>query len=424
MISKSYISLILVFWIFLPTVASSQIVWEQIPLPDSVKIISFEVGDNGALYVGAYHTPKGGVYKSSNNGVTWENIGLYGKSVYNLEFANDNQLFETSSSRIFKYLYDDLWEEKIHMPTWQIKKLKYLNTTFFGGGYTGIIRSVDEGENWESVLEGNSAEFYSDFSSITEDSMCAVCTNWVGGGGGVYLSGDNGDNWTNIGLEDFYLRSVAVDCTGNILAGAMGHFYTGQGGLYRYNKSIGNWDTLLYYPYIHSIEINENNDIYLGYKLSGSSDGGGVMHSENNGETWILDTIGIDNSAVDEIIISGNNYLYAMGGYPKFRLYKSSIPVNVNENQVIGDKPSVICYPNPATTNLTITFDNQYFTNNTIVSLSSIIGETAYKKTLNNSDFENGSISIDVSSFKKGTYIASLNNNGKTISSNKIIITN
>jgi hypothetical protein len=238
----------------LPTEAGAQIAWEQIPLPDSVEIISFEVGDNGALYIGAKQSTGGGVYQSDNNGTTWEYIGLYGKSVRDLEFTNDNQLFMTLSSTIYKYLIEDIWELKLHNPSWNIVKLKYLNTTFFGGGYTGIKRSVDEGENWESALEGNGAELYSDFSSITEDSICAVCTNWVGGGGGVYLSGDNGDNWTNNDLEDFFLRSVAVDCTGNIPAGAIGHFYL---NIYdQYVNNVKKIDLFNLNAGEHNIEIN------------------------------------------------------------------------------------------------------------------------------------------------------------------------
>lgn len=413
--------LLIICFLSIPNLLLSQISWEQIPLPDSVEILSFEVGDYGDLYIGVKKNFVGGVYRSDNNGTTWEHIGLYGKSVFDLEFTNDNQLFATSPPKIYKYLYEDVWEEKIHMPNWDIKKLKYLNTTFFGGGYTGIKRSVDEGENWETVFEGNSAEFYSDFSSITEDSICAVCTNWVGDGGGVYLSSYNGDNWTNIGLEDFYLRSAAVDCTGNILAGSMGHFYTGQGGLYRYNRSIGEWDTLLYYPEIHSIEINENNDIYLGYKFSGASDGGGVMHSEDNGETWILDTIGIDNSAVDEIIVGGNDYLYAMGGYPDFRLYKSSIPVNINKHQITIEYNVLNCFPNPSTTKLTITYKSTKLSNPNIGILNTE-GKVVYKGGFNSDNY--GEICVDISKFKNGVYVVLLYDEGGIISSDKILISN
>jgi len=420
------ISLCLFLLIFcflsIPNLLLSQIAWEQIPLPDSVEILSFEVGDNGDLYIGAEQPIETGVYQSDNNGATWEYIGLSGKFTYNLEFTDDNQLFATTSSKIYKYMIEDIWELKLHNPSWNIRKLKYLNSTFFGGGYSGIIRSVDEGENWELVLDAEGgAEFYADISSITEDSICAVCTNWVGDGGGVYLSSDNGDNWTNIGLEDFFLRSVAVDCTGNILAGSMGHFYTGQGGLYRYNKSIGEWDTLLYYPEIHSIEINENNDIYLGYKFSGASDGGGVMHSEDNGETWILDTIGIDNSAVDEIIIAGNDYLYAMGGYPDFRLYKSSIPVSVNENQIIRENNILNCFPNPATSKLTITYKSINHSNPSI-SILNTKGKSVYKQGFKPDN--TGEINIDISNLKNGVYVVVLIEGSRIIETEKILISN
>ncbi len=414
--------LLMLCFLSIPNYLLSQIAWEQIPLPDSVEILSFEVGDNGDLYIGTEQPIETGVYQSDNNGATWEYIGLSGKFAYDLEFTNDNQLFATTSSKIYKYMIEDIWELKSHNPSWNIRKLKYLNSTFFGGGYSGIIRSVDEGDNWELVLDAEGgAELYSEISSITEDSICAVCTNWVGDGGGVYLSGDNGDNWTNIGLKDFYLRSVAVDCTGNILAGSMGHFYTGQGGLYRYNKSIGEWDTLLYYPEIHSIEINENNDIYLGYKFSGASDGGGVMHSEDNGETWILDTVGIDNSAVDEIIIAGNNYLYAMGGYPDFRLYKSSIPVSVNKHLITRKNNVLNCFPNPATTNLTITYKNTKLSNPT-VSIINSEGKVVYKQGFKPDNQRE--ICIDISSFNNGVYIVVLSDRSRIISSNKIQISN
>lgn len=303
----------------------SDIVWEEILLPPGKDLQAYILSPNNDLYIGCNN---GGVYKYNPNNESWDLIGL--ESYYISEFeVNESGGLLIVANGIY------LWEDNTleYLSDIYCNPLVYTFGPFFGANYFNVVRSIDGCSTWEVVYELQGAsEIMNSFSSTSTDSILMSTTKYTGNGGGIYLSDDGGDSWSHFGLSDHFTKCIEVDMNNQIYAGNGGHYYTGQGGLYKYNYGIGIWDSVFYFPYVKSIVFNSENYIFVGFYLSGMEDGGGVMHSEDEGETWILDTTGMGNTWVHDLQIAENGIMYALTGYPEKHLYRTMTPVSIKED--------------------------------------------------------------------------------------------
>ncbi|NOY49562.1 MAG: T9SS type A sorting domain-containing protein [Chlorobi bacterium] len=412
----------------------SDVFWEQLYFPDTAKIYCIDVNDNGDIFVGSGGTNEiGGVYRSTDNAESWEFVNNIGNaSVLSIDISPQGDVFAGSNNGWEDHLLrssdnGDSWQE-ITLPDYSvaenvIKILAVSTDTIYVSTVNNnalLLRTYDGGQTWDSLVGGNShpGEYISDILIDDDGTIFLSYQGFYQDQGGVYYSEDDGANWQFSGLLNYMITSLARNSSNDIFAGCWGGVSWDEWpGLYVLRNGEAQWDTLIAGPQIGDIEINSDNYIFFTSQWPL-----GISRSIDNGESFELVNEGLPPGYHNNITLDNNDYLYATSGDNLSKTINTT--VDIPEYIFNGKIDIVSIFPNPASTSLTITIDNQYFTNNTVVSLSSIIGKTAYKKTLNNSDLENGSISIDVSGFKKGTYIASLNNNGKTISSTKMIITN
>lgn len=170
-----------------------------------------------------------GVYKSTDNGLTW---------VLLTNTASDKDE-QDNPFRI-------TWNVKVHPTNGHIY---VANARNYSNGQSGIWRSTDGGTNWNMVLDANSAT-YTDVA-ITADGVfyATISSNATGANKGIYRSID-GTNWVQINpsfLPATYGRIVldVAPSNNNVVyflaaAGttANGHsFYK-----YTYTASVGNGD--------------------------------------------------------------------------------------------------------------------------------------------------------------------------------------
>lgn len=384
---------------------TSDIIWERIHIPEGKELRSFEVTSSNELYIGCNN---GGVYKYFIG--AWDLIGLENNGVADFEQSENGDLFIVSNN-----LYSWDGNSIQYLSDIYTNPLKYISGKLFG--FNGeVIRSLDNGITWEMVYDISSAEMVFAFASTTPDSIFMGTTNWVGEGGGVYLSTDGGDNWESFGLSQHFVKSMAVDNNNMVYAGNGGHWATGQGGLYRYNYETTIWDTLHYFPYIYSIVFNSENHIYTGFGTT-SEYWGGVMHSEDNGETWILDTIGIGNTKVNELQIDNNGFLYALTGYTTKKLYRTTLPVSINEKPQ-KKSPATGCFPNPSQNHINISINN-IPDNTTKLSLTlyNIMGSVVLEKQVSLSEIKSEIVRLNISNLKEGCYVYNLEGNNYKVNS-------
>jgi type IX secretion system substrate protein len=393
----------------------SDIIWERVNLPENFKLNSFFINDNDALFIGSDvgGNPSNSIFKTIDLGVTWNTVGTIDGVIYFIGQNSVGELLAGRYNRIYKYNEEsNLWTDVFVSNTGNCYTFFQKDSLLFVGN-GGVIRSYDNGNQWELVHDfAGSAEDVRAFTSTTVDSILMGTTNWVGEGGGIYLSTNSGESWENFGLDQHFIYSMAVDNYNLIYAGNGGHWETGQGGLYRYNYSNAIWDTLHYFPYITSIVFNSENHIYTGFTTSGMEDSGGVMHSEDNGGSWIIDTIGLGNTSVNNLQIDRNGFLYALTGYSTKSLYRTILPVSLPE-LIIGENGLVCCYPNPVKDVININLGPYFDCQGSIIymTISNVFGKTVYKNLFSEREIKKGIISIDVGLFDAGFYIYHIESN-------------
>jgi len=120
-------------------------------------------------------------------------------------------------------------------------------------------------------------------------------------GNGVYLSTDNGTNWTQTSLNNQNIFSLAVNGN-NIFAGTYPN-----SGLFLSTDNGTSWNlTSLNNQSVFSLTVNGNNI------FAGTIDNG-VYLSTNNGTSWTQTSL--NNQTIRSLAVNGNN-IFAGTGYP------------------------------------------------------------------------------------------------------------
>jgi len=292
----------------------------------SVGAIAVSASDTNVVYVGmGEHAPRGvmthhgdGVYKSTDAGKTWKNMGLKesqhisriiihptnpdvvyvaaqgalyssskerglyktvdgGKTWKNILYVDD----KTGASELSmdannpRILYAAMWEHGRR--PWQV---------ISGGPGSGLYKSVDSGENWEPLTEGlpkemgkmaiavapsNSDKVYALIESDTQKDL-----------GGLFVSNNGGKNWSKISTDNrltqraWYYIEIFIDPKDENMIYVLSapHLRSKDGG-----KS---WERLggTHGDY-HDLWINPNNP----RNMVVSNDGGAAI-TFNRGRTW------------------------------------------------------------------------------------------------------------------------------------------
>jgi ligand-binding sensor domain-containing protein len=185
------------------------------------------------------------------------------------------------------------------LTNYYVWSLAISGTNLFAGTFQGVFLSTNNGTNWTAVNNGLNISSY--------NVLATSGTNiFAGTFGGVYLSTDNGGNWTavNAGLENTDVFSLAISGT-NIFAGT--------------DK--------------------------------------GVFLSTSNSTKWAAVNDGLTNTSVQALAISGTN-IYAGTTTSVFRRPLSEVITSVE--RLSTDLPTHFSlgqnYPNPFNPSTTISF--------------------------------------------------------------------
>ncbi len=255
-----YLSIaVLIYIILLSSNIKAQ--WVDTNCPFGGYVFAIAV-DEPRIFIG---TDQGGVYRSTDNGVNWsqENNGL----------------------------------------TWLgIKALAFSRSTLFAGtSIAGIFRSTDYGSNWVEVNNGISVLFINTLA-VSESNIYAGARYSVSGGG-VFLSTNNGDNWTYIGLTDYEIYALAI-IGNNLFAGT-------DGGVFLTTNNGGNWTAVnsgLTEDDIYALTVS-NNNLYAGTSA-------GVFFSSDNGASWMdISSATLSDKTVHSIAVHQVNIIAGTGGY-------------------------------------------------------------------------------------------------------------
>jgi len=264
------------------------------------QINCFEVqGSN--TYAGTWG---GGMFKSTNQGATWLQVGMIGEKVRSI--ADQDKY-------VYAGTHTGVWQSPDSGATWSkvITTIQYVYAMvnsapyIIAGGYSGTnigtIRSSDNGMSWSTSMVGTDA--FPDVRAIAGASSDLYLAN-SGSIPGVYRSGDNGGTWTLTASQPANTNIQTLLYNGATLyAGTQGGvFVTTDGGSTWTNVSTGLTDLD-----VHSLNL-------IGTTLYAGTNVKGVFSSPVTPISWTAQNTGLQDSCVYAIIKNNNIMLGTNGG--------------------------------------------------------------------------------------------------------------
>lgn len=339
--------LLTIYILFYCSVSNSQISWENLTTPDSIKIICVGINADNDIFLGTrIRNSEGALYRSNDFGSSWEYLDFYPHSVVSIEMDEFNHIYcgsrKNNDNGIYKSIDNgDNWEFRYY--TQIIGDITYYREGLlyaFGhkNGLT-ILKSFNYGLFWEEypLLPGGSYALH-DILVISVDSVYLATTNWFEGGG-VYLTTDGGETSDTAGLYDYHVYALAKNSKGDVFAGTYsGNMGPYVGGIFVLRNGCNVWDSL-YGGYVNDILINSDDYIFAAMPQ-------GVLASFDDGQSFEFVNTGLFTEEVNNLAIDSNGYLYASSYYPRHLAKTLQTTVGIKE---IGSSniKSVYVFPNP-----------------------------------------------------------------------------
>jgi hypothetical protein len=203
------------------------------------RAVAIDITDENVLLAGA---ATGGVWRSTNGGITWYATNMDSVPTANItslvqdKRANKNKTWYASTgelyggsipgafyngSGVYKSIDGgDTWKKAGNVSSglggisgaWSVVHRLALNPTIdsidvvFAANFDGIYRSINAGLSWVKVRGGSSqANAYSYFTDVAVSAKGIVYATLSGGGQqqGIWRSADNGKTWANITPDSF-----------------------------------------------------------------------------------------------------------------------------------------------------------------------------------------------------------------------------
>jgi ligand-binding sensor domain-containing protein len=250
----------------------------------SINTLTF-IGTN--LYAGTNE----GLFVSTNNGTSWTPTGLTEEAVRALVAIDTDLFVGTSSSGVLRSTDNGANWEVVSDPGMDksVPALAVIGSDLYAGTHQGIYRTPTKGDYWIPANTG--------LTNTDVETLYVRGTDlFAGTYGGVYGSTNNGTSWTerNTGLKNTVVLSLITNGD-DLYAGT-------RNGVYRSNNSGNNW-TLLAPFWVCSITVDGTN-LYAGTWNH-------LVYSLNNGASWdflhLSDTIGriFSLAIMDSYIFAG-----------------------------------------------------------------------------------------------------------------------
>ena len=411
---KTRFFLILIFLTGFFSFSSGQDFWEEVVLPDLVVPNKIDFDLEGNIYLLTLN----GVYRSNDNGQTWENLSLSFIESYNVGIeATENNSIYVGSVPYGKFYYSSDGGESWDSTQTNIEGtilLKSLRNTsdLYIGNFGGIYKSVNNGNNWTKVLNATIVEAFYDIIE-TDGGLIAGSVHWMSSdSGGVYQSLNGGNTWNLLSLTGHGIYSFDIDTSNNIIVGVFVAPFQSEPGIYKSTDSGHSWVNIYNEAYIGPVLCDPFGGIYGGLTATAGNSGWGIRYSHNNGLTWDTINSGMEYcEGILELKMSPDSYIYAITQSTE-KLYRSYNPI-VEINGHSKSKPKCFkVFPNPSSNKIFIN-SPLFLTYSPEIVIYSMINNIFhyYEENIN---YNSKTIEIDISKLPSGTHIMLIKLNNET----------
>jgi len=242
--------------------------WESKGLPavGSVSKVLIDPNDDETIFAGAMgplfrKDTNRGVYRSTNDGVDWEQV-----------------LFVSDSTGIIDMAIHPTNGDILYAASWE--RIRRLNNRQYGGETSRIYRSQDGGDSWAELTNGlpsnanDKGRISIDISQSNPNVLYAFYTDKIGNVEGTYKTIDGGDSWTQV----------------NSMSGGTSYHWW-FGGIF--------------------VDPTDENVIYnSGFVMDKSTDGGQTWSSTFSGVHVDQHAVAFNASAPGEVLIGNDGGLY------------------------------------------------------------------------------------------------------------------
>ena len=271
------------------------------------------------IYAG---TAGGGIFRLPTNGTTWSQVNNGLTTVSINAFANNSQYLFAGGTGLFRSSNNgSSWEPIGPFTSIWVHTIAVLGDDIFVGTENfGVYRSTDNGDTWSQVNNG--------LSNLIVQKLYVVGTGiFAGTNVGVYLSTNNGVNWSYTGLIAIAFSFATLGS--DIYAGT--GFTTGV-----YKRSISEMMSVV------NVIITSDNAYVFGF-----GDVNGIINYYYPGVANILAAeIYSPNSGTETYTIAGSlsgKYIY-IGAWSDEKTYQGTIAQFSDGNTTVLTSPTL---PNP-----------------------------------------------------------------------------
>ena len=270
----------------------------------AAEVPSFEWNTTGVQAVSGLDMTQGVVYRSDNGGESWKRI-----------WSGDN---------LARYILIHPTTPNLIYVSTGIFDRNAANATEEDPGGVGILRSTDRGETWDILDEDNGFDHFDLYIGALRmhptnpEILLAGAGNdrfgWVDDEeqGGAYLTTDGGDTWTQTLILG---NTSAVEiCRGEpdiMYTASMGGVHRSEDGGRTWEERAGNlWgppNIAAGFPIDMLCDPRDSNRVFINNYI------GGNFLSEDGGTTWVLAADGYTGARANDIALSSDGKIYAIG---------------------------------------------------------------------------------------------------------------
>ncbi len=263
-----------------------------------------------------------GTYHSIDNGVTWTMLssGITGVLINKLTIDDQDNLYTTAlislTCRVFKSTDNgSSWNEiySYSPTTYDFTDIKTGPDGLIIAGGSGphkLIRSTNYGQTWNTINYSN----LSGISRILIISNLEIYATETDLNKGIWKSTDDGVNWYIVSLapSDQWISSIKNDSNNNLYLGFDENIrrinYDGYGGVYKSTDGGLTWENNLTFDLknreVLCIEFIDNNKTWIG------TYGYGVLELVTSDSTWVKKNSGLNDININSIAFDSSDNIW------------------------------------------------------------------------------------------------------------------